>query len=188
MLPPEQDQIEAIGEQLRAKIGSKFTASTFLAGFALAVLTGQVFALWQATVLPFLFAPSVGAVFGALVLFVQGIIRLDELTMPKRFWIEDPNVVPLPVPLGGCYLTDPDLWELQKRMIFFWQRLSIVATWITSAGVMAMLVPLRPQNAEAVRSWTFGCAALGIAVALAYVRWLDAKAKNDFQGLVRAID
>jgi hypothetical protein len=130
----------------------------------------------------------VGAVFGALVLFVEGVIRLDELTMPKRFWLEDPRSVAFPVPLGDSYLTDGDLWELQKRMIFFWQRLSIVATWVTAAGVLAMLVPLRPQTTETVRCWTFGLAVLGIAIALGYVRWLHAKAKKEFQGLVRAVD
>jgi hypothetical protein len=34
-----QERIEAIGDQLRAKISSKFQTSTFLAGFGLAVLT-----------------------------------------------------------------------------------------------------------------------------------------------------
>jgi hypothetical protein len=39
------ERVEAIGDQLRAKINSKFTASTFLAGFALTILSGQVFTL-----------------------------------------------------------------------------------------------------------------------------------------------
>jgi len=88
MSSESQDRVEAIGEQLRAKIASKFTASTFLAGFALTVLSGQVFALWQSSRLPMLFPPAVGAVFGALMLFVAAIIKLDELTMLKRFWDE----------------------------------------------------------------------------------------------------
>ena len=41
----EQERIEAIGEQLRAKINSKFQTSTFLAGFAFTILGIQISAL-----------------------------------------------------------------------------------------------------------------------------------------------
>jgi hypothetical protein len=187
-VPPEQEQIEAIGEQLRAKIGSKFTASTFLAGFALAVLTSQVSALWQTNDLPLLFAPAVGAVFGGFVLFVDGIISLDELTMPKRFWREDSTAVGLPVPLGGSYLTNEDLWELQKRMVFFWQHLTIVATFVTATAVMAMLIPWWQLDAEMIRGWTFWCSVLGVTLAFGYIRWLNAQASQKFNHLVRPVD
>lgn len=188
MLPPGQERIEAIGEQLRAKIASKFTASSFLAGFGLAVLTGQVFALWQADQLALLFPASVGAVFGSFVLFIDAIVRLDELTMPKRFWDENGALPSLPVPLGGSYLTDQDLCELQKRMIFFWQRLTVTATAITAVAVLAMLFPLWTLRSDIARPWTFGCAVAGVAVALGYARWLNSQAAKKFNPLIRPVD
>jgi hypothetical protein len=186
-LTDEQERIEAIGEQLRAKITSKFTASTFLAGFALAVLTEQIFALWQADSLPRLFPPAVGAVAGALLLFVTGVLRLDELTMPKRFWNESPKAQG-PLPSRGGYLTDDDLWELQKRMIFFWTGLIIAATWATAAGVLVMLLPLPEQAASEARAPAFGWAVGGIAVAASYATWLRKRAAKKFNALVRAVD
>jgi hypothetical protein len=87
-VPQNHDRVEAIGDQLRAKITSKFTASTFLAGFALTILSGQVFTIWQSTVLPFLFPLAVGIVTAAVVLLVDAVLRLDEITMPKRLWDE----------------------------------------------------------------------------------------------------
>jgi hypothetical protein len=122
------------------------------------------------------------------VLFVDGIIRLDELTMPKRFWREDPAASALPLPLGGSYLTDADLWELQNRMVFFWQRLTLVATLITATAVMAMLVPVWVRPPETVRGWTFGCAVLGVGFAFGYIRWLNVQATKRFNRLVRPVD
>ena len=189
-LSPEQDRIEAIGDQLRAKISSKFTASTFLAGFSLTVLTGQVFALCQdVTSLPLLFAPAVGAVFGAFVIFVEAIIRLDELTMPKRFWEEDRSTAPsLPDPIARSCLTDNDLWELQKRMIFLWYHLAIVATAVTAAGVMAMLIPWGRLGIVAARGWTFWSAVIGVLLACAYVLWARGALCQRFGRLVRPVD
>ena len=186
-LSEEQERVEAIGEQLRAKIASKFTASTFLAGFALTVLAGQVFALWQASQLPLLFPPSVGAVFGALLLFVGAVIKLDELTMPKRFWPEDPKASDSARSRGG-YLTDQDLWELRKHMIFFWQRLTISATVITALAVFAMLLPLPPLDVKMARQWTFWWALAGVTAAGVYAIWLIAKTAKTFVPLMRPFD
>jgi hypothetical protein len=188
-LPPEQERIEAIGDQLRAKISSKFTASTFLAGFSLTVLTGQVFALCQDVErLPLLFAPAVGAVFGAFLIFVEAIARLDELTMPKRFWTEDPNAVRPQPELSGSYLTDDDLWELQKRMIFLWQRLAIVATIITAVAVMAMLCPWNRVTINSARLWTMMFAVIGVLGAGGYILWARSAACKRFGRLVRPVD
>ena len=74
MLTPDQERTEVIGDQLRTKISSKFTASTFLGGFALTLLGGQVFTLWHVTELPRCFAAATGAVSAALVLFALSVV------------------------------------------------------------------------------------------------------------------
>jgi len=137
------ERIEQFGEQLRAKITSKFTASTFLAGFALTVLTGQISTLWQVDVdkelSPF-FSISVGAVAGAFYLFVMAVIRLDELTMPKLFW--DPRFwTPTRPPSDDLYLRYDELWKLQSMMVRIWFCLSVRATIITAIALLAMLIP-----------------------------------------------
>jgi len=189
-LPPEQEWIETIGDQLRAKISSKFTTATFLAGFSLTVLTGQVFALCQDVErLPLLFAPSVGAVFGAFVLFVEAIVKLDELTMPKRFWTEDANAFrpTFGPPVSGCWTND-DLWELQKRMIFLWQRLAIIATFITALAALTMLYPWSRVTIDSARFWSFICAACGVIGAASYVQWVrSAVCKNSADSCDRSI-
>ena len=130
---------------------------------------------------------SVGAVFAALLLFVDAIVKLDELTMPKRFWPEDPGADSTTSPRSG-YLTDNDLWELQKRMIFFWYRLTMTATVITASAVLIMLLPLSPVPSSTVRGWTFACAIVGIGAAGVYDLWLVRRAKKSFGALVRPID
>lgn len=122
----EQERLEAIGEQLRAKISSKFAASTFLAGFAATILSGLVVALWQDSSLPVHFPKALGVTMSATVLFVLGIIRLDELSMPKRFW---PSLPGTPSHAGDVgLLTMEDLWALHDRMVFFWRHLTLAGT------------------------------------------------------------
>jgi small basic protein len=187
-MPTEQNQIEAIGGQLRAKISSKFTASTFLAGFALAVLSTQISTLWQASNLPVLLPVAMSFVVGSFVLFVAAIIRLDELTMPKRFWPEGATAVALPVPLGGSYLTDNDLWELHNRMIFYWYRCTLVATVATAVGIVAMLVPLSTAALSTVRGWTFASTLAGLLIAFGHLEWVRRHAKQKFNPLIRPLD
>lgn len=162
------ERIEAIGDQLRSKITSKFTASTFLAGFALTILSGQVFTLWQSAVLPFLFPLAVGIVAGAVVLFVDAVLRLDELTMPKRFWDDDPKAAYTGFSSREGYLTDEDLWELRKHMIFYWTRLTLVATWLTGIAALLMLAPFKPLPIESIRLGAFISALIGPLVAFGY--------------------
>jgi len=136
------ERIEQFGDQLRAKIASKFTASTFLAGFSLTVLTGQIAILWQADVevlSPF-FSFSVGAVAGAFFLFVVAVIRLDELTMPKVFW-EPWHWKPTETPSDDVNLRYEDLWKLKSMMVMIWLRLTIPATFISAVALVAMLIP-----------------------------------------------
>jgi hypothetical protein len=162
------ERVEAIGDQLRAKITSKFTASTFLAGFALSILSGQVFMLWQSSFLPLLFPLAVGTVAAAVVLFVDAVVRLDELTMPKRFWDESNDAEDTGHSSREGYLVDADLWELQKQMIFYWTKLTLVATWMTGVAVIAMLVPFKPVPTESVRAAAFVLVLLGPVLAVAY--------------------
>ena len=166
--PYNYERIEAIGDQLRAKIASKFTASTFFAGFGLTILSSQVFTLWQATSLPALFPVAVGFVAAAVVLFVDAILQLDVLTMPKRFWDEDANAATTGQSSRDGYLLDEDLWQLRKHMIFYWTRLTLVATWLTGIAALLMLVPFKPLPMDSIRSASFVCALVGPAVAVAY--------------------
>jgi hypothetical protein len=172
------ERIEAIGDQLRAKITSKFTASTFLAGFALTILSGQVFTLWQSSVLPLLFPLAVGAVAAAVVLFIDAVVRLDELTMPKRFWDETSEAKEIGRSSREGYLIDDDLWELRKHMIFYWTRLTLVATWTTGIAVLAMLVPFKPLPTERIRFAAFVLALLGAVLGIAYSALVTAVARN----------
>lgn len=41
------ERLEALGDQLRVKIASKFTASTFFAGFAFTIFAGAAVSQWQ---------------------------------------------------------------------------------------------------------------------------------------------
>lgn len=172
------ERIEAIGDQLRAKITSKFTASTFLAGFALTILSGQVFMLWQSSVLPLLLPLSVGTVAAAVVLFVDAIVRLDELTMPKRFWEESSDAASTGHSSREGYLVDSDLWELQKHMIFYWTRFTLVATWMTGIAVLAMLAPFSPLPTKWIRIAAFVLALLGPVGGIAYCAIVTAAARN----------
>jgi hypothetical protein len=181
-----EERIEQIGEQLRAKITSKFTASTFLAGFALTVLTGQVFTLHQdAKNLSPLYPVSVGAVVAALYLFIYAIIKLDELTMPKRFWEQEPQAQSQPPPYGA-FLHDDDLLGLQRRMIFFWQRLTMVATITTAIAVMGMLVPATLLGCSdfpgisTIQKCTFFAALAGVVTAFIYCWCIATRARKLF--------
>jgi hypothetical protein len=188
------ERIEAIGDQLRAKITSKFTASTFLAGFALTILSGQVFMLWQSSVLPLLLPLAVGTVAAAVVLFVDAIVRLDELTMPKLFWDESSSADHAGHSARDGYLLEDDLGELQKHMIFYWTRFTLVATGMTGLAVLAMLVPFEPVAPERIRLITFVLALVGPVLGIAYCAMVTEaakKAKDDtkrLNQLMRPID
>lgn len=81
----------------------------------------------------------------SVVIYIVAVVKLDELTMPKRFWKEDPGRQKTDS-AKLAYLTDDDLWELQKRMVFYWQALTIVATSLAAFSLMLMLLPLRPRG------------------------------------------
>ena len=170
-----QENIDRYGEHLQAKITSKFTASTFLAGFALTVLTGQIAILWQADLdllSPF-FPYSVGAVAGACCLFVFAVIRLDELTMPKLFWFYETKEPEPDVPSENVILNFHDLWIQKWKMVEIWQRLTIPATIITAIALVAMLIPSEmifgfAMSVPDIRFWTPVVVLVCSVVAVAY--------------------
>jgi hypothetical protein len=133
-----QVRIEAIGDQFRAKISSKFQTSTFLAGFGLAVLTLQVSTFWQAPKLPCLLPVSISIMVLSICIYIAAVVKLDELTLPKRFW---EHASPLSDTEKLAYLKEDDLFQLQKRMVFYWSRLTAVATSLTGASLLLMLLP-----------------------------------------------
>lgn len=191
MLTPDQERLEAIGDQLRAKITSKFTASTFLAGFALTVLVGQISTLWQSQTLPPFFPFSVGAVFCAFSLFVFAIIKFDELTMPKRFFerVSGKDTVSPVEPMQWGLLDEGDLGTLLQRMRFFWNHLTLPATISTAIAVSAMLIPRSPcpifvVTGDEITWWTFGSAVAGVVIAALYCRHTVSQADKNYDRLV----
>ncbi|ARV58074.1 hypothetical protein BZZ01_04985 [Nostocales cyanobacterium HT-58-2] len=141
----KQVRMEEIGKQLRAKISSKIATSTFLAGFGFAVLSIQVSILWDSEHIPGLLFLSIGLMVASLFIYIMAVIQLDGLTMPKRFWKEDEkNYNPCASRLA--YLTDEDIWELRKQMIFYWSRLTIVATVVMAISLFLILLPCSPQT------------------------------------------
>jgi MFS family permease len=141
-----QARIEAIGEQLRAKISSKFQTSAFLGGFGFAALTAEISILWQSPQTPRLLLVSIPLMLASICLYIAALIKLDELTMPKRFWPEHPTEGnPGPHDSRLAYLSDNDLWGLQKRMIFYWYSLTLFATLLMAISIMLMLLPLPPR-------------------------------------------
>ena len=136
---------EAIGDQLRAKISSKFQASTFLGGFAFTVLTIQLSISWQSKIVPFFLPACISLMVVSLGLYGAAVVKLDGLTLPKRFWTEDPN--------HHCrsaaqlaYLKDEDLWQLKDRMVFYWQFLTLAATALMAISLSLMLLPVSPRQ------------------------------------------
>ena len=81
----------------------------------------------------------------SIVIYIAAAIKLEELTMPKRFWKEDPAQKDRVAP-RLAYLKDSDLWELQKRMVFYWWYLTIVATGLAAVSLMLRQLPLPPRQ------------------------------------------
>jgi hypothetical protein len=185
-LSPHQELLERYGDQLRAKISSKFSASTFLAGFAATVLTalltsggpGDQHAAIQ-------YPLALGFTTAASILFVQAIIRLDELSMPKRFWPSRGDAQNRAEDVG--LLTQDDLWVLHDRMVFFWRYLTLAATGLTGVGLLALVLPPLSIPARYILGARFASATVGALGAFLYTRYLDARAPHR-EKLVRPID
>lgn len=179
--------VEAVGDHLRAKITSKFQTSSFLAGLAVAVLGVQLSTL-SGGGRPRLFAVSIALMFGASLLYVAALIKLDELTMPKRFWEEHP--VHHADDYTFVLLSDQDLWELRKRMIFYWYTLTLAATGITGFALLLLLVPATwlVTLPEIGPEGTFFAVLLALGLAIVYLMVLSAFARKRFGTLLRYQD
>ena len=184
-LSPQQQLIEAYGDQLRAKIASKFSASTFLAGFAATILTALVTAALgegqQAAQYPVALAFSAAA----SILFVQAVIRFDELSMPKRFWPSRSDVPNSGEDVGLLALDD--LWVLHDRMVFFWRYLTLAATALTGGGLFILILPPLPFAIGYFHETRFGLVTVSTIAAFIYARQLDARAPHRDK-LVRPVD
>jgi hypothetical protein len=168
-----QAHIEAIGDQLRAKISSKFQVSTFLAGFGLAVLTVQISTFWQSAYFPHFLPVSISITLASIIIYIAAILALDTLTWPKRFWKQIPGIVRVPPKLA--YLEDDDLWKLKNRMMFYWFSLTIVATGLTVISLILMLwqCSARQRSDETIRE-TFVYVVDGVIAALIYLAIINA--------------
>lgn len=149
---PTPERIEAIGDQLRAKISSKFTTSTFLAGFAFTFLASQVMSVWQQDELSSTTPLAIAFSTAAVLTFVAAAVTLDSLTMPKRFWPENKALSGTRRYAREGWLTTEDLWTLYALMVYFWYLFTIVAAVLTAIAVAALLAPAKPAKAEIVRA------------------------------------
>jgi hypothetical protein len=105
----------------------------------------QISMLWQTAKIPQFLPVSIPLMVASICIYIVAIIKLDELTMPKRFWDEDPKRVDRNAS-RLAYLEDEDLWQLKKRMIFYWESLTLFATVLTAVSIALMLWPLPPRN------------------------------------------
>lgn len=182
------EQIEWVGEQLRTKISAKFETSTFLAGFAATILSIQITLLWQETARPRLLPVSVALMIGAIVLFVMAMVKLDALTMPKRFWDEDSGINGADGSLRW-FLTDSDLWELRKQMIFYWYRFTIAGIGTTSVSMICLLYPIRPVPRDISLVAKTGLSVMVVLVFVGiYLGAMSWDARRSFGKLVRPVD
>ncbi len=185
-LTDEQERLEAVGDQLRAKIASKFAASTFLGGFAATILAGLVSNLWEGDrAVPVYFPQALGAAIAGTVFFILGIIRLDELSMPKRFWPSSPEATRTGGDVG--LLTIDDLWALHDRMAFFWRYLTLTGTALTGLALLLLIVPQDYASSGSLRSASFWWAVAAAAAAFGYGWWRDRRAPHRDK-LVRPVD
>lgn len=134
-----QERIEAIGEQLRLKINSKFQTTVFLAGFSFTILGIQLTLLWSERS-PALLPHSIAVMGGASLFYIAGLYCLDGLTMPKRFWDEDPNEKDK-AKAEQAYLTQNDLRALKKRMVYYWFHLTLAGVGATVISFVLLLWP-----------------------------------------------
>jgi hypothetical protein len=184
---PDQQRIEEIGEQLRAKIASKFSTTAFLAGFSLTLLGLELSMLWSNSRLPLLLPYAIGALVFAIVLYARALMRLDELTMPKRFWEEgsgdhDPALSHLGL------LTDGDLWALADRMVYYWYRLVHAALWVTGFSLALILVPVEsPEPMKAVSS-ALVASAIAAILSVVYIQIFASERGKEFAPLTRPSD
>ena len=181
VMDENQTLIEKIGDQLRAKILSKFQTSAFLATVAVSVLGVQLSTLSDNKETPSLFWISIAMMFGALLLYIAALIKLDELTMPKRFWRMEPSLTVSYYP--NVLLRDDELVELRKRMVFYWYTLTLTATGTTGFALLLLLVPRSWVSLQIGPEGTFIAVLAALGVALLYLGVLSRISRRDFSKL-----
>ena len=185
-LDPSQELRERYGDQLRAKISSKFSASTFLAGFAGSILSGLLSSLGSPTSPRPLYLPQVlSLTVAGTVLFVLAVIRLDELSMPKRFWPSDPEASNRASDVG--LLTDDDLWILKDRMVYYWRFLTLLGTSLTGVAFLVYLITPASVTAGPAKIPTLVWALIGAVAAFLWTKILDWRVPHRRQ-LTRPVD
>ncbi len=148
-------RVDAAAQELRAKIGNKFQAATFMGGLSAAVIGIQLTILVpsgapggsRTLAAPPLLPASMLLMLAALFLFIYGARRLDALTMPKMFWGETPYLGKDPrrsrtTPLTPLVITLGDLQALWERMKMHWIYLVGGATWSAFVSLILMVVPI----------------------------------------------
>lgn len=173
-----QDQIEAIGDQLRDKIRSKFQSSTFLAGFGFTILSIEISMLWTAQRVPRLLPLSIPLILAAICFFVVAALKLDALTMPKLFWERDPNTTDEEA-LQLSYLVYGNLLQIQRRMIFYWTWLTVLATFVTAVSLVLVLLPIDSiERSDLLVKETFQNGIVVLTVTLVHILLLYALEKR----------
>jgi hypothetical protein len=163
---PYQERIEALGEQLRAKISSKFQASSVLAGLAATMLSVQVAGTDASAAANDRVSTSL--TLSSLVLYIAALIYLDSLAMPKRFWRVDETTSSPDSRLGN--LTDDDLCALKTSMVFDWVSHSLVATALMAFAVGFMLYETSTPSVHPVPlKWPLPVWGWSLIVTLAYL-------------------
>jgi hypothetical protein len=185
-------ELDAIGDQLRSKIGGKFQITATLAGFCFTTISIQLTFLFQPQPMARWLPESIAVMFAALVLYCWGLYRLDALTMPKLFWSEG-NRHDEKWGNDSPELTRDNLWALKHRMVFYWMRFTLGAIVLTSIGLVLLMIPA-PGKTGGLSWQTFieSCVAIlcGIAYCIACYCWERRREKTDknFGKLVRFID
>lgn len=185
---------EEIAGQLRAKIASKFQVTIFLSGFAATILAVEMGLLWGGSS-PGLAFLSVSFLFGSLIIYVAGILKLDTLTMPKSFWPRLDNfsgeVVQLDYREGNLpqgYIHSRDLWALYERMLFYWRRLTLVATYLVGVSLTSVIVPITVLATTDASRWAAAATTLIVsAISVTYV-WVTIRTERFQERWVRLGD
>ena len=108
-----ENQDEHTEEQLRSKIKSKMTVSTFLAGFTFSVLN-ELLKIQSFTLLP---TVAVVSLTGALALFIASVYMYDQMSMPKRYWRDQSNTISHPVELLYYFMLRTWNWIFTPAVI-----------------------------------------------------------------------
>jgi len=167
----KSERIDIIGDQLQAKIRSKFQTSTFLAGFAFTLLGLEIGRLWQREYIPFLIFVSIPLMVGAAVLYIYAVMKLDALTMPKAFWGEK-RELDTHAFSERSYSTPEELWHLKDEMVFYWQKLTIFATFLVGVSLLTMLFPFTSNFSPYLLLWTLAGSVILALLALLYCVWI----------------